>query len=59
MTIAGALAAVTKTIKLGQSVVNSPYRSPAMTAVMAETLHEISGGRYVLGIGAGNTPDSD
>jgi alkanesulfonate monooxygenase SsuD/methylene tetrahydromethanopterin reductase-like flavin-dependent oxidoreductase (luciferase family) len=59
MTIAGALAAATETIKLGQSVVNSPYRSPAMTAVMAETLNEISAGRYVLGIGAGNTPDSD
>lgn len=59
MTIAGALAATTSQIRFGQSVVNSPYRSPAMTAVMAETLNEISGGRYVLGIGAGNTPDSD
>lgn len=59
MTVAAALAATTETIDFGQSVVNSPYRSPAMTAKMAETIDEISGGRYVLGIGAGNTPDSD
>lgn len=59
MTVAGAIAAVTDEIRFGQSVVNSPYRSPAMTAVMAETLNEISSGRYVLGIGAGNTADSD
>jgi alkanesulfonate monooxygenase SsuD/methylene tetrahydromethanopterin reductase-like flavin-dependent oxidoreductase (luciferase family) len=30
-----------------------------MTAMIAETIDEISGGRFVLGIGAGNTPDSD
>lgn len=59
VSIAAALAAATERIGLGQSVVNSPYRSPAMTAKIAETLDEISGGRYVLGIGAGNTPDSD
>lgn len=59
MSIAAALAATTETINLGQSVVNSPYRSPALTAKIAETIDEISGGRYVLGIGAGNTPDSD
>jgi alkanesulfonate monooxygenase SsuD/methylene tetrahydromethanopterin reductase-like flavin-dependent oxidoreductase (luciferase family) len=59
VSIAAALAATTDEIDLGQSVVNSPYRSPAMTAKIAETIDEISGGRYVLGIGAGNTPDSD
>ncbi len=59
MAIAAALAAVTERIEIGQSVVNSPYRSPAMTASIATTLDEISGGRYVLGLGAGNTPDSD
>jgi alkanesulfonate monooxygenase SsuD/methylene tetrahydromethanopterin reductase-like flavin-dependent oxidoreductase (luciferase family) len=59
MTIAGAIAASTDRIGFGQSVVNSPYRSPAMTASMAETLANISGGRYVLGIGAGNSPQSD
>jgi len=59
MSIAAALAEATQRIDLGQSVINAPYRSPAMTAKIAETLDEISGGRYVLGIGAGNTPDSD
>ncbi len=59
MVVAGALAATTTRINFGQSVVNSPYRSPAMVASMATTLDEISGGRYVLGIGAGNTEDSD
>ena len=53
VSIAAALAAVTERIQLGQSAMNSPYRSPAMTAKIAETIDEISGGRYVLGIGAG------
>ncbi len=59
MTMSGAIAEATSTIRFGQSVVNSPYRSPAMVVSMAEALNEISGGRYVLGIGAGNTADSD
>jgi alkanesulfonate monooxygenase SsuD/methylene tetrahydromethanopterin reductase-like flavin-dependent oxidoreductase (luciferase family) len=59
VSIAGAVAATTSRIGLGQSVVNSPYRSPAMTAKIADTIDEISGGRFVLGIGAGNTADSD
>lgn len=57
--MAAALAASTTRIGLGQSVINSPYRPPAITAKIAETLDEVSGGRFVLGIGAGNTPDSD
>jgi alkanesulfonate monooxygenase SsuD/methylene tetrahydromethanopterin reductase-like flavin-dependent oxidoreductase (luciferase family) len=57
--IAGAIAASTNRIGFGQSVINSPYRSPAMVASIATTLDEISGGRYILGIGAGNTADSD
>ncbi len=59
VSIAAAVAATTATINLGQSVVNSPYRSPAMVAKIADTIDEISGGRFVLGIGAGNTADSD
>lgn len=57
--VAAALAEATDRITISQSVVNAPYRSPALTAKIAETIDEISGGRYVLGIGAGNTPDSD
>ena len=59
VSIAAALAAVTERITLGQSVINNPYRAPALTAKIADTIDEISGGRYILGIGAGNTPDSD
>jgi len=59
VSIAAAVAATTGRIAFGQSVVNSPYRSPAMTAKIADTIDEISGGRFVLGIGAGNTEDSD
>lgn len=57
--IASAIGEATSKIHFGQSVVNSPYRSPAMIAKLAHTVDEISGGRYVLGIGAGNTADSD
>ena len=57
--MAGAIAAVTSRIEIGQSVFNTPLRTPAMTARIADTLDEISGGRFVLGIGAGNSPDAD
>lgn len=59
VSIAAAIAATTSRINFGQSVINSPYRSPALTAKIADTIDEISGGRFVLGIGAGNTPDTD
>jgi alkanesulfonate monooxygenase SsuD/methylene tetrahydromethanopterin reductase-like flavin-dependent oxidoreductase (luciferase family) len=55
MTLAGAAAAVTSQIGIGNSVINPPLRSPAVVAGAANTLDEISGGRYILGIGAGNT----
>lgn len=55
----GGLAEATSTIGLGHSVINAPYRSPGLLAKIAETLDEMSGGRYALGIGAGNTPDRD
>lgn len=57
--MAGAMAAVTSRIEIGHSVFNAPYRSPALTAKIAETLDEISGGRYILGVGAGNTSDDE
>lgn len=57
MTIAGGLAAATTTIDLSHSVINAPLRSPAVVARAADTLDEMSGGRYILGIGAGNTPE--
>ena len=59
VSIAAAVATVTSRIEFGQSVVNSPYRSPALLARIADTIDEISNGRYILGMGAGNTDDSD
>lgn len=58
-TMAAAIAAATGRIEIGHSVINAAYRSPALVAKIAETLDEISGGRYVLGIGRGNVPDHD
>ncbi|HJQ75736.1 MAG TPA: LLM class flavin-dependent oxidoreductase [Acidimicrobiia bacterium] len=59
VSMAAALAATTERIQIAHSVFNTPYRSPAQMASIATTLDEISEGRYVLGIGAGNTDDSD
>ena len=59
VSLLGGLAEATATIGIGHSVINAPYRAPGLMAKIAETLDEISGGRYVLGIGAGNTPDAD
>ncbi len=48
-----ALAASTARIELGPLVLSTSFRNPAMTANIAETIDEISGGRFTLGIGAG------
>src|ERR1700733_11397973 len=45
-------AAGTTTIKLGSAIFQMPGRSPAMTAMTAATIDELSGGRMVLGIGS-------
>ncbi|AGZ42068.1 TIGR03619 family F420-dependent LLM class oxidoreductase [Actinoplanes friuliensis] len=47
------LAGQTSTVKLGTSVVLLPYRHPLHTARMSAMLHLMSGGRFVLGVGAG------
>ena len=41
---------------LGTAVTNPATRHPAITAAAAATIDEISGGRMVLGIGAGDRP---
>ncbi len=57
-TLLSALAATTERVHLGTYVLAMPLRNPALLAKMAETLDEISGGRVILGVGAGwNDPE--
>ena len=48
-----ALTAVTTRITLGSLVACTSFRSPALLAKIADTIDEISGGRLILGLGAG------
>src|SRR4051812_45555414 len=45
------VAAVTKTIRLGTSVLNMPYHNPAVLARRLATLDVLSGGRLSVGLG--------
>ncbi|GMQ84514.1 MAG: LLM class F420-dependent oxidoreductase [Acidimicrobiia bacterium] len=45
------LAARTETIKLGAGIMQMPARSPAMTAMTAATIDQMSNGRFLLGLG--------
>jgi 5,10-methylenetetrahydromethanopterin reductase len=47
----GYLAAVTTRLRLGVGVVNPYTRHPALVAMGAATLHTLSGGRFLLGLG--------
>lgn len=57
-TTLGALASVTSRIRLGPLVANVANRMPVITANAAATLQKISGGRCVLGLGAGSAPNT-
>jgi probable F420-dependent oxidoreductase len=48
-----AIAAVTERVRIVPSVVAASFRTPAMLAKATATIDHISGGRFVLGIGAG------
>ena len=49
----GVLAGVTRRVRLGTTVLIVPYRNAVVTAKMVSSLDALSGGRVVLGIGAG------
>ena len=52
-TIVSAVAATTSRVEIGQLVMCTAYRPPGMLAKMAATADAVSGGRLVLGLGAG------
>ena len=53
LTVTSYLAALTTRIQLGVSVLVLPQRNPIVVAKEAATLDALSGGRLVLGVGAG------
>lgn len=52
-TMLSAIAASTSRIKLGPLVAATAFHTPPMLAKLASTVDEVSGGRLVLGLGAG------
>src|SRR4030088_1252062 len=55
-TVLTALAEATRRISLGPLVLNVANRHPGVLANMAATLQAVSGGRLLLGLGAGGSP---
>jgi probable F420-dependent oxidoreductase len=57
-TLLAALAAVTERVELGPLVACAGFHPPGLIAKMAATIGEVSGGRFVLALGAGwNEPE--
>jgi F420-dependent oxidoreductase-like protein len=52
VTPAAWIAARTERLCVGTGIMQMPARSPAMTAMTATTLDQLSGGRFLLGLGA-------
>jgi len=52
-TLLSALAAATERVRLGPLVACAGFHPPGLIAKMAATIGEVSGGRFVLGLGAG------
>ncbi len=50
----GAVAAATSRMKVGTWILSALHRNPGVTAKAVETLDEISGGRFVFGLGSGH-----
>ena len=53
MTVLSFLAGRFPAYEVGPMVLGQSYRNPAMLALMAATLQTLSGGRFIMGIGAG------
>ena len=52
-TMMAAIAAITERVEIGPLVACTSFHNPAMIAKKAATLEEVSGGRLILGLGAG------
>ena len=53
----GWLAGQTSRIRLGTTVAVLPYRHPVLTARLVANLDQLSGGRFIFGVGVGNPVD--
>lgn len=56
LTILSYVSALTTTLDLGTSVLVAPVREPLLLAKQVATLENLSGGRVILGVGAGWNP---
>lgn len=54
VSMTAAVAAATSRIEIGTWVLSTLHRNPGLTAKVVETIDEISGGRFLLGLGAGH-----
>ncbi|MEO9327819.1 TIGR03857 family LLM class F420-dependent oxidoreductase [Gordonia aurantiaca] len=54
--LCGALAGATEDLGIATAATNHNTRHPIITATMGATLHELSGGRFALGLGRGIAP---
>src|SRR5919202_1739305 len=54
-TVLTAIAVEIPDVEIGTLVACAGYRNPVLLAKIAETLDEVSGGRFVLGVGAGDS----
>jgi probable F420-dependent oxidoreductase len=53
VTVLSHVAAVTESVRLGTSILILPLRQPAVLAKELATLHDLSEGRYIFGVGTG------
>src|SRR5580658_10559627 len=58
LAVAGAVAVQTKQVRIATSVVDTVRRHPAMLAQSALTIDHLSRGRFILGLGSGETENT-